>query len=102
MSIPKVYPNLSAVNPEDVQQLLRDLADCKKLLANERQQCAKLRAENQALRNQLDEANQRWMFIAVPAMRQTQLLREELLKQQDSLRHRRLIPAHHIESLVLQ
>ncbi len=97
MSIPKVHPNPSAVKPEASPSHPYGLCQC---TGKDCIEC--LREENQALRDQLDEANQRWMLIAVPAMREGQLLREELLEQQKSLRHRRLIPAHHVESLVLQ
>ena len=80
MTATNLSPNLSAVNPEDTQQLLRDLADCKKLLVSERQQVASLRAENKDLKQQLkqtDQDKQLGIFVAIHALRESQLLREE-------------------------
>ena len=103
MTATNLPTNLCAVNPEDTQQLLRDLADCRRLLASERHQSAKVRAENKDLKEQLERATsseKRWILKARDSMREGQFLREDLLEQQKSLRHRRLIPAHYVEALV--
>ena len=80
MSSQNIPSNLSVVNPEDIQQLLRDYADCKKQLAGERRQNTKLRAENKDFEERLEkvaESGERWMFRALEAMRESQLLRED-------------------------
>ena len=59
-----------------------------------------LREEIEDLRNQLDSVRTRWLLLGVPAMRELQVLREEVLELRESQRSRRLIPAHHVESLV--
>ena len=82
MTANKVAPPLSEVNPEDLDFLLRDFADCRKQLALERQQSAKLRAEKKDAEERLEivaQSGNRWMFRALEAMREGQLLREEKL-----------------------
>ena len=79
-------PNLSAVNPEDIQQLLRDYADCKKQLAGERRQTVKLRADIQHL-EKVAESGERWMLRALEAMRESQPLKEVKLGINNSTQH---------------
>lgn len=83
MSSSKLASNLSAVNPEDIAFILRDLADCRQQLARERQQLVKVRGEKKEVEWQLEKAtqdSQRWGRMAVRAIHENQILREEQLR----------------------
>ena len=70
------------LSSEDLDFILRDLADCRKQLSLERQQSAKLRCEKKDAEDRLEkvaQSGERWMLRALEAMRESQLLREEKL-----------------------
>lgn len=86
MSVSKVSPHLPEVNPEEYAFTLRDLADCRKQLAREREELVKARGEKRAVEQQLKEVSQnrdRWMRMAMREMHK-EVLRRSPLYAEDS------------------